>query len=250
MDYLVFRLYGPLASWGQIAVGGTRPTQRSPGRSALLGLLAAALGIRRTEDDRLQRLQQSTNIAVKEVSAGRLTQDYHTSQVPSVDKKYLYRTRKNELAIPADKLNTVLSRRDYRCDGLWVIAVSLTASTYYSLVELCDALKQPAWPLYLGRKSCPLALPMSPQIVTTATLKNALDQKFPFLTASYKQDSFLLSMPENQEVTYYWQGDRSALDGKNHDNILTNPIWDEPVCRARWQFGPRLQHQLTKPRED
>nr|WP_284509571.1 CRISPR-associated protein Cas5 [Salinivibrio costicola] len=46
-DYLVFRLYGPLASWGEPAVGGDRPTSAYPSRSAVLGLLGAALGIKR-----------------------------------------------------------------------------------------------------------------------------------------------------------------------------------------------------------
>ncbi|WP_295540003.1 CRISPR-associated protein Cas5, partial [Thiolapillus sp.] len=49
-DYLVFQLYAPLASWGGQAVGQERPSDDHPGRSALLGLLAAALGIRREEE--------------------------------------------------------------------------------------------------------------------------------------------------------------------------------------------------------
>jgi CRISPR system Cascade subunit CasD len=49
MEYLLFRLYGPLASWGEIAVGESRHTATYPGKSALLGLLAAALGIRRDD---------------------------------------------------------------------------------------------------------------------------------------------------------------------------------------------------------
>ena len=37
-QYLVFRLYGPLASWGLPAVGGDRQTGLAPSRSAILGL--------------------------------------------------------------------------------------------------------------------------------------------------------------------------------------------------------------------
>jgi len=48
-DYLVFQLYGPLASWGDIAVGETRPSALTPSRSAILGLLAAALGLKRPD---------------------------------------------------------------------------------------------------------------------------------------------------------------------------------------------------------
>ncbi len=42
-NYLVFQLYAPLAAWGGQAVGQERPSDDHPSRSALLGLLAAAL---------------------------------------------------------------------------------------------------------------------------------------------------------------------------------------------------------------
>ena len=50
MDILVFRLYGPMASWGEIAVGENRHTANYPSKSALLGLLGAALGIERDDE--------------------------------------------------------------------------------------------------------------------------------------------------------------------------------------------------------
>ena len=49
-DFLVFQLYGALASWGDIAVGEYRPSQGHPSKSAITGLLAAALGIEREDD--------------------------------------------------------------------------------------------------------------------------------------------------------------------------------------------------------
>ncbi len=54
-----------MASWGQAAVGGDRPTGVAPSRSALLGLLGAALGIKRDEEERLRALQNSVLFAVK-----------------------------------------------------------------------------------------------------------------------------------------------------------------------------------------
>jgi CRISPR system Cascade subunit CasD len=55
-QYLVFQLHGPMASWGVDAPGEVRHSHELPSRSALLGLLAAALGIRREEEQRLKRL--------------------------------------------------------------------------------------------------------------------------------------------------------------------------------------------------
>ena len=48
-EYLVFQLYGPFMSWGDIAVGEMRPSAMMPAKSAILGLLAAAVGIKRPE---------------------------------------------------------------------------------------------------------------------------------------------------------------------------------------------------------
>jgi CRISPR system Cascade subunit CasD len=36
-DYLLFRLYGPLAAWGDIAVGEYRPSFAHPSKSAIIG---------------------------------------------------------------------------------------------------------------------------------------------------------------------------------------------------------------------
>ena len=48
-QYLIFQLHGPMASWGVDAPGEVRHTHELPSRSALLGLLAAGVGIRRGE---------------------------------------------------------------------------------------------------------------------------------------------------------------------------------------------------------
>ena len=86
-EYLTFRLYGPLASWGQAAVGGDRPTGLCPTRSAVLGLLGAALGIKREEELRLSELQESVTVAIKQTVPTSLLRDYHTTQVPSHSNK-------------------------------------------------------------------------------------------------------------------------------------------------------------------
>ena len=86
-NYLVIRLYGPLASWGDAAVGGDRPTNIRPTRGALLGLVAAALGIKREDKADLNTLNEALSCHVKQYNAGSLLRDFHTAQVPSEDKK-------------------------------------------------------------------------------------------------------------------------------------------------------------------
>ena len=80
--YLVFRLYGPMASWGDVAVGTYRPTFDHPSKSAVMGLLAAAIGIRRDEEVKLRKMAESYDFAVRVDASGTMLRDYHTSQVP------------------------------------------------------------------------------------------------------------------------------------------------------------------------
>lgn len=237
-EYLIFRLYGPLASWGQAAVGGDRPTGLHPTRSAVLGILGAALGIKREEELRLSELQKSVTVAIKQTVPTSLLRDYHTTQVPSHSNKVTHRTRKSELG--EDKLNTILSSRDYRCDGLWIVALSLTNVAKINLLELKQALKKPVYALSLGRKSCPLALPLSPEVVQTAKLKQALDTEFPPLTRSHNEDSLRLNA--NDWVSYFWEGDKKEFD---ESGVLTTQPWDEPLNRERWQFKQRVMHQIS-----
>ena len=237
-EYLVFRLYGPLASWGQAAVGGDRLTGVQPTRSAIVGLLGAALGLKRDNEAALQSLQTSIMIAVKQCVPSSLMRDYHTAQVPSEKKNVVHYTRKSELG--EAKLNTVLSSRDYRCDGLWIVAISLAEQSSFNLEQLKNALLKPVYTLSLGRKSCPLAVPLSPQKMGVVSLQKALDTEFPPLTGSEKSDRFWLSA--NKQITYYWEGEKSEF---NQEAILTTQPWDEPVHRGRWQFKQRVLHQLS-----
>lgn len=238
MSFLVFRLYGPLASWGQAAVGGDRPTGVYPTRSAIVGLLAAALGIKREQEQDMSCLNSSLQIAVKQLVPSSLMRDYHTTQVPSTRRGITHLTRKSELN--EEKLNTILSSRDYRCDGMWVVAIRLVDAAGYSLLQLKEALEKPVYTLYLGRKSCPLAAPLAPTIAETKSIKEALDTEFPSLTRSNKEDKLWLNA--NKQVTYYWEGEKNELA---EGTVITTQPWDNPLSKTRWQFTQRTVHQQS-----
>lgn len=234
-DYLVFRLYAPLASWGEAAVGETRPTATHPGRSAILGLLGAALGIRRDDADALAALARSVRIGVKQRAAGVLMRDYHTTQAPATRPKNPYRTRRDELNAPRKQLNTILSSRDYRCDGLWIVAVWLTSDASYTLNELREALARPHFTLYLGRKACPLAAPLAAQCIQAPHLRAALDTQFePLVRHEHR------TLGLDDDALYCWEGDPTGLDGDSQ-GVESNDVWDEPISRRRWQFGARAE---------
>ena len=61
--------------------------------------------------------------------------------------------------------SALISRRDYYTDAWWMIAVAVTPDAPYSLEQLHEALRYPVFPLYLGRKSHPLALPLMPLLL-------------------------------------------------------------------------------------
>ena len=124
-EYLIFRMYGMMASWGDIAVGEFRPTFDRPSKSAIMGMISAALGIRRDEEKRLRELATGYLMALRIDAPGTLLRDYHTAQVPSSKgrKKMVFPTRKAELSVPKDDLNTVLSSRDYRCDAHYTVCL-------------------------------------------------------------------------------------------------------------------------------
>ncbi|SHM16936.1 type I-E CRISPR-associated protein Cas5/CasD [Vreelandella subglaciescola] len=237
-EYLVFRLYAPLASWGEAAVGETRPTATYPGKSALLGLLGAALGIRREDDAGQKALGESLAVAVKQRSEGTLMRDYHTVQAPQSRAKVSYSTRKAELSAPKSDLTTILSSRDYRCDGLWTVAFWLTPGANWTLAELKQALETPHFCLYLGRKACPPAAPLAPEVVTCSTLKEALDSGFPPLNG--RNDAGEKALRLSGQVLYAWEGSIDQLDG-SAVGVEYNDVWDLPLNRRRWQFGPRLE---------
>ena len=232
MEILVFQLYGPMASWGTPAVGEYRPSSDHPGRSALLGLLAAGLGLRRDDAANQQALAGSVQFAVKQLSPGQVIRDFHTVQVPKRDRKARYATRKEEMAFSSDRLNTIISRREYRCDGLWRVGVTITDNSDWTLQDLEAALRRPKFLLYLGRKSCPLAAPLCPMIVQAEGLQQALSVDMPPV---HDQQKRWLGLPDS--VDYYWEGD--AVDLQVQDTRYPD---DDLVSRERWQFKGRREH--------
>jgi CRISPR system Cascade subunit CasD len=94
--YLTFALVAPLASFGAIAVGERRSGWNRPGRSAVLGLVGACLGLEREDDAGQDALTSGYSVALLCHSPGRLLADYHTTQVPSAKRTRRFATRAEE----------------------------------------------------------------------------------------------------------------------------------------------------------
>ncbi len=176
--YLTFQLHGMLSAFGLVAVGEVRPTAGHPTRSAVFGLFASCLGIRRGEEERLAALTAGYGVAVRVDAPGTPLLDYHTIQTPPEKSKRVYRTRADELGGLLgrdDELHTILSRRGYLCGAHFTVGVWAAAEVPpYPLETLADALRRPVFTPYLGRKCCPPSLPFDPRIGEFADVEEAL----------------------------------------------------------------------------
>jgi CRISPR system Cascade subunit CasD len=167
-EVLVFTLTATLGSMGDLAGHERRGSWTWPGRSAIIGLLAAALGIRRDGDF---SALEALSIAVAVIEPGLSLRDYHTVQTVPTARARRPQSRPEALLLAGKDANTTITHRDYRAGPLYGVAV-----TGEGLAGLRDALNQPAFVLYLGRKSCPLAAPVAPRIVSADSLGEALSR--------------------------------------------------------------------------
>lgn len=246
MDYLVFQLQASLASWGEPAVGEYRGTAGYPGQSALVGLLGAGLGLDRTDEPAHASLRDGLGYAVAVLATGSLLRDFQTVQVPPQAKLkgFPHSTRRHELAVPKRDLSTILSTRDYRQNAAWLVALCARDSLpdAFGLDALANALRQPKFVLYLGRKTCTPSVPLWPHVLQAATAAQAFSQyreKYEAARQGAKGGPgaagvpLLEAMPEVQSIAF----DVHVNAGVAADLVTRRK--DRLIRRRAWQFGDR-----------
>lgn len=159
MSVLLLRLAGPLQSWGSSSRFARRGTEVAPTKSGVIGLLAAAKGVRRTEP--LTELL-SLEFGVRLDQPGQILRDFQTAR--SLDGRD----------------SAPLTYRFYLSDAAFLAAVSGEQELLHGLME---ALQRPRFSLYLGRRSCPPAVPISLG-VHDGTLDDTL-ASWPWLAADW-----------------------------------------------------------------
>lgn len=229
--FLTFALVAPLAAFGAVAVGEHRPTWDRPARSAVLGLVGACLGVEREDDAGQTALAGEYGVAVLCHARGRLLADYHTAQVPPARGKRRFATRAQELAAP--DLATILSRRDYRA-GAWHLGAlwARGETPRWSLEAITDAMRTPGFVPYLGRKSCPLGLPLHPLLDDAPDPGVALARRH--RAGPEARFRHWVTGGEAVVARDYW-GDGSDLGRGMRVEIRR----DQPRSRRLWQFDVR-----------
>lgn len=130
MSTLLLRFAGPLQAWGADSRFDVRRTNREPTKSGVIGLIASALGLRRDAPlDELNRLR----FGVRVDREGVLLRDLHT--------------------VRKDKNTSYMTTRYYLSDAVFLIGLYSDDEALMQRLE--HAVRNPAHPLFLGRRSCP-----------------------------------------------------------------------------------------------
>lgn len=220
-SFLALRLEGPLQSWGFDSQYNRRNTGLMPTKSAIGGMCCAALGLTRGSDKEKSFLEsfqgvRMTAIAIprtdsrKELPVRRL-QDYHTVQ----------NTRRASGAINND---CVLTHRQYLTDAAFGVLLEGDSTL---LKQVADALADPVWGVWLGRKVC---IPSAPLL---AGLRNSMDEALKL----FGLDRPLEAYTRQEDVESFADGRDSLPDMPV--SFATDKRLFSPRRVKTWQAGER-----------
>ena len=148
MSTLLLRCVAPLQAWDTQSNFGVRTTGREPSKSGVIGLICAALGRSRTEAvDDLAQLRMGVRVDQE----GNILRDWHTA----LDVRKASGRRP---PYPKHPKFTVTSNRYYLTDAAFLVGLEHDDQRF--LQQIQNALNDPRWLLFLGRKSCPPSMPV------------------------------------------------------------------------------------------
>jgi CRISPR system Cascade subunit CasD len=233
MKTMLLLLAAPLQSWGvRSASERKRDTARHPSRSGVIGLLAACQGL-----DRTQPLDWAGDLTihVRVDRPGQTLTDYHTVGGGYRGQRRM-RTASNN---PRD--DALVTRRDYLADAAFVVAVTGPDD----LVDrLALAVRSPRYTPFLGRKSCPPALPMLVGVVP-GPASEALATVPAYQPPAATQQQAPATDPAGQDVTFDDLADAADPTGRDATLVTClvhteNPAYtvatinDDPISFNHW----------------
>jgi CRISPR system Cascade subunit CasD len=136
---LLLRLSAPMQSWGSNSLFDRRETDDIPTKSGVIGLVAAALGLERDAPLAKFEILNSLKFGVRVDAPGSRMTDFQITEM-------------------GEKLSANLSQKIYLCDAIFLIGLSSENVEVLQKVE--EACRNPMFPLFLGRRSCPPTLPL------------------------------------------------------------------------------------------
>lgn len=211
MSTLLLRLAAPLQSWGADAKFDRRGTERAPTKSGVIGMVAAALGRRRNED--IKDLSEM-RFGVRVDREGTLLRDYHTAK----SEKAAY-----------------VTHRYYLSDAVFLAGLEGNVEL---LTDIEYALRNPVFPLFLGRRSCPPEGRLSLGIRMDKSLLQALREE-PWLISDRVRNKevvqtrlrIFIDANENVKNAYY-RRDVPVSFSQSHRQFGFRRIYEPYLCVA------------------
>ena len=209
MPTLLLRLVGPMQSWGTTSRFDQRDTGKEPSKSGIVGLLAAALGIDRENWTDLEPLTH-LSVGIRHDRPGVPKRDYQTAQhIISADRSKIH--------------ETAVTTRDYLADAAFLVGLECDERSL--LERIHAALRDPVWPLALGRKSYVPSEPIWIENgVQDVPLRDALT-RWPWIASQRRWEEF----PEKLLVSF---------ESEDGSGVLK---MDQPLSSfAERRFGARF----------
>ena len=237
---LVFHIAGPMSSWGTVAVGTMRPTQRHPTKSAIIGIVAASLGLTR-DDPRIATLFSDFEYAVISSGIESEMSDYATVQTSSaISGEFKSDLPPRSLELSRSKLEAMLVDKRYVCNGFYTVLMVPSGKTEFGLEVIMDALQHPYFLPYLGRKSCPLSFPMCPTIEEYSHIRDIIPSIYlrPFRHDAFPESRLLKDLRNLRIFSTY------PMDGYGgHTEYV---VLDDDLDRKSWQFRERVEFEFME----
>lgn len=180
---LLFRLEGPLQSWGDKSKWGRRDTCDFPTKSGIVGLLSCAAGFER-DNPAIYELSQQLDVSVRADSPGTIMTDFHTVNGVTLraedGKKKLklkpWKEKDINDSLDDDDASTMLTYRQYLQDASFLVVIE---GDIYVLKKCKAYLDNPVWAPCLGRISCVPGTPIIGEIINNYESIDELMQKYP-----------------------------------------------------------------------
>lgn len=233
MRVLVLRFDAPLVSFGAPAIDQNGVVQPFPALSMLAGLIGNALGWDHRDGDKLDAIQERLCYAARIDRRGEALIDYQTVDLGTdwMRAESAGWTTHGRIAARggASGEGTHQRYRHYRADSVHTVALTLMGNTDPSLDEVASALREPARPLFIGRKCCLPAAPLLLGVLDAASLVEVVAS----VPRPNRADQGLLP-------ACWWDGDdASHVAGKSRVVAVT----DERDWRNRVHVGRRLMRE-------
>ena len=163
--YLALLLDGPLQSWGFSSRFQRRTTELHPTKSGVIGLICAALGLAKDSPEERRILPQLAKLNMTSITVPR---QLHSTDEPLrvVRLEDFHTVLERRRASGAMNPDAVVTRRQYLADARFGVIMSGDRAL---LDRVATALEDPVWGVWLGRKSCLPAEPISRGIFASQT---------------------------------------------------------------------------------